>query len=117
MHSTLFGILALGPQFALANVIVVPRDTEFAASGKTAGLRSLMLYDCDFDFLDSILSWSKVKRDYCCSQNKLLCATSIAGLPETVVNAGYDCDDGIEHWNEEWLVEKKLWCCAKKNKG
>merc|ERR1711920_181077 len=88
-----------------------------AASGNTAGLRSLMLYDCHFEFLDTVLSWSKVKRDYCCSQNKLLCATSIAGRSETAVNAGYDCDDGLEHWHKQWLEEKKLWCCANQGKG
>jgi len=110
--------LAMVLQVASANVIVVPRFRQTAAQKAQAptGLRTLVQYDCDVDFLDSVAEWPQDTREYCCQKHKLLCDTRKEGQTETVVNEGYDCDEGLENW-QEWLVGKKVWCCAKERKG
>jgi len=113
-------LLALSVQAVGADIILIPRRTPASASSTGAGGalrgRSLLLYECKVDFLDSMQDWSQEKRDNCCQQSKLFCERAQAPL-KTAVNAGYDCDEGVDRWETEWLVGKKVWCCQKTGKG
>jgi len=66
------GVVVLSVQAALANVIVVPKGAAAPSDGP-AGLRSLMLYDCKTDFLDTVQDWSAEKRAYCCQKSRVIC--------------------------------------------
>jgi len=97
------------------NVVVVPRRQPVAGP---PGLRALMLYDCQADFLDMMRGWSEEKRAWCCSRSGINCKLATSRQSKAVVvNEAFSCEEGFHSWRAEWSVGKKAWCCHSVGKG
>lgn len=107
------GLLAvLGAAQALGNVIILPKKTTVAEP------RTLMLYDCQADFLDSMRSWSVGKKSWCCKRKGITCARAAEQQADQALKSeDFDCQEAFASWDTEWSEGKKAWCCRNTGRG
>jgi len=104
-------LAAAGAAQVLGNVVVLPKKP-------TAEPRTLMLFDCQADFLDSMRSWSAGKKAWCCKRHGVSCVRAAEHQSEqAIASADYDCMEAFANWQTEWSDGKKAWCCHHASTG
>merc|ERR1740130_871562 len=90
----------------------MPPTTHAATTSTTT-----MAFQCDDDPTWE-LSWSLLKKTFCCQTAGKGCASQVVTTTTTVTEA-FDCDSDLScgKWKIAWSAEKKRVCCAREAKG
>jgi len=75
-------------------------------------------YDCRAGVSNWMVSWSALKKEYCCGVGGVVCQITTpppaSAAPPAAVS--FNCNLGLATW-QLWPEPKKAWCCENEQKG